>query len=250
MIRLGTEMSMSGGHAVIRNINGVANTATIACPAPESGATGVRRLPFDLERGPGACADQLAGDQMAGKDIWHRGDFESARYGDAVDQSWDVRNADASLSRDSRAGRYALALKPTSAKDKVTIMPRTYLRVLEGSSYSVAGWIKADNPLELSVSVQSRPPGMGRFQALEEAEWKSAGSKLMAEGGWQYFRFDFQPARSDKGKVLPLRPRLQFSGTGGTAIRLDDFSVIERTVTGGSPGGDSPLRRPSVLDGG
>ncbi|WP_164088964.1 CapA family protein [Sphingorhabdus sp. YGSMI21] len=246
---LGTEMSMSGGHGVISNKAHISGSPAPACPVAETAENGMWRLPFDLEQGPVSCAGQDIGNLAAAKDIWHRGDFEAARYEDAVDQSWEVRNAEAALSQDSRSGRYALALQKRPGGDEVAIMPRTFLRVLEGSAYSVAGWIRADAPLQLSLSLQSRSPGVGRFLSLKEAEWKAAGSKAIAAGSWQHFRFDFPPPRTAKGKPLPTRPILQMKGDGEGAILLDDFVVIEQSEPDSSAGADDPLRQNFWIDG-
>lgn len=240
---LGTNMSMSGGHAVIKNMAAVPTISTATCPVLESGESGVRRLSFNLERGPEACADQPSGNWISGEDIWHRGDFESGRYMGAIDQSWEVRNADASLSENSRSGRYALALRQTSTKDGVTIAPRTFLRVSNGSGYTVVGWIKTDNPVQVSASLQSRPSGVNRFKALKEAEWNSIGSKAISGRRWQHFRFDFQPLRSKNGKLLPMRPILQIVGSGGSTILFDDFALIERSGSDKSTGVADPLRQ-------
>lgn len=228
---MGTRLSMSGGHAVIKNPAAVEDRPIMACRDPEFGESGVKHLPFDLATGPEACIDQPRSNRDWGQDIWHRGDFESGQYKGVVDQSWKIENAEASLSTNSRSGRYALQVRQNSAKganDNVSITPRTFLRVLKGSEYSIAGWIKADKPVQLSASLQSRPTGVGRFQALQEADWKDLGSTTISPGRWQHFRFDFAPVYSKKGKLLPMRPSLQVAGLDGGAILLDDFAIIEQ----------------------
>ncbi|MEH6661507.1 MAG: CapA family protein [Parasphingorhabdus sp.] len=247
-LALGTNMSMSGGHAVIKKTDTVPTTSAVTCSAPEAGEGSVRRRSFDLERGPQACVDQPAVNWVSGEDIWHRGDFESGRYDGVIDQSWEVGNADASLSETSRSGRYALAVRQTSTKDSVTIAPRTFLRVLNGSGYSVAGWVKTENPLRLSASLQSRPSGVGRFQALMEADRKSLGSVAIPAGSWQHFRFDFKPLRSQKGKTLPMRPILQMTGSDGGDILFDDFAVIEMSGSDKNPGAADLLRQNFRID--
>jgi len=245
---LGTNMSMSGGHAVIKNITAVPSLSPVTCAVPESGEASVMRLSFNLERGPEACVDQPDKNWITGHDIWHRGDFESGRYAGGIDQSWEVEHADASLSETSRSGRYALAVRQTSTKDSVTIAPRTFLRVLNGSGYSVAGWVKTENPLRLSASLQSRPSGVGRFQALKEADRQSLGSVAIQAGSWQHFRFDFKPLRSEKGKLLPMRPILQMTGSGGGDILFDDFAVIEQSGSDKSPSAADLLRQNFRID--
>ncbi len=228
---MGTRLSMSGGHAVIKNPAAVEDSPIMACPDPEFGESGVKHRSFNLETGPEACTDQPGVRRDWGEDVWHRGDFESGQYQGAIDQSWEVENADASLSENRRSGRYALQLRQISTKDSVSITPRTFLRVLKGSEYSVAGWIKADQPFQLSASLQSRPTGMDRFQALTEAEWKNMGSIAIPAGSWQHFCFNFTPVHSKKGKLLPMRPSLQMTGSDGGIILLDDFAVIEQAGT-------------------
>lgn len=246
---LGTNMSMSGGHAVIKNPDTVPTISTVTCSVPEKGVGGVRRLSFNLESGPEACVEQSDENRISGEDIWHRGDFESGRYDGAIDQSWEGGNANVSVSENSRSGRYALAVRQKSIKDSVTIAPRTFLRVLNGSGYSVAGWIKAENPVQLSASLQSRPSGVGRFQALKEADRKSLGSVAIQAGRWQHFRFDFKPLRSKKGKTLPMRPMLQMTGSVGGNILFDDFAVIEQSGSDKSHSAGDPLRRNFWIEG-
>lgn len=228
---MGTRLSMSGGHAVIKNSAAVEDSPIMACPDPEFGESGVKHLSFNLATGPEACIDQSGSNQNWGEDIWHRGDFESGEYMDVSDQSWEVENADASLSANSRSGRHALQLRQAPATGSVSITPRTFLRVLNGSEYSVVGWIKTDKPVQLSASLQSRPTGINRFKALKEAEWKEMGSIAIRAGSWQPFRFDFEPVHSKKGKLLPMRPSLQMMGSDRATILVDDFAVIEQAET-------------------
>lgn len=228
---MGTRLSMSGGHAVVKNPGAVEDSPIMACPDPEFGENGAKHRPFDLETGPEACIDQSGANRGWGEDIWHRGDFESGRYAGAIDQSWEVANADAALSANSRTGLHALQLQRTSTRGAVSIAPRTFLRVLKGSGYSVAGWIKAEKPVQLSAALQTRPTGSNRVRALKEAQWKAIGLIAVPAGSWQHFRLDFAPVYSKKGKLLPMRPRLEITGSDGGSILLDDIAVIEQVAT-------------------
>ena len=156
------------------------------------------------------------------RDILFVGDFESYASFETVDRSWMGENAAFKAVPGGRNGQYSLEVKPVQTGQSMTFGQKTFMRVYPADKMRWQGYIQASPGTQVSASIQRRPKGMNRYEALDAAPREPLGTIKVSETGWTHLAFDFE-APSWKGH--PARILLTIKNNT-SPVRLDDIEVI------------------------
>ncbi|MCP5395576.1 MAG: CapA family protein [Sphingomonadaceae bacterium] len=198
--RRGTFVRRSGGHGLL--LPGMAHS--VADPVPP-----------DM----GNCGN-------SGQLLFPAGDFESAAFGDASDRT--LKLADGVLGYHFHGtGGTTLQLEPQEAATQLSLQPATFFRSVGGNRITVCGMIWAPQAIQLRMAMQYREAGVGRMDALANAQAETGDQVIPVRAGeWTSFRMELAIPAGKQG--LPARPMLVFapgagSGTLTGVIALDEL---------------------------
>ncbi|GHA92937.1 hypothetical protein GCM10009069_14980 [Algimonas arctica] len=155
-------------------------------------------------------------------DILYVGDFESYNTFETYERTWAAENAKFELGTDARNGLYALDVTPINSDEPTTFGLKTFMRVYPADRMRWQGYIKASEGTTISASIQYRPTGMNRYEALKNAPLEPLGSFEIKNDSWTPIHFEFEAPswKSDASRVL-----LNIENTKAP-VKFDDIEII------------------------
>lgn len=213
----GTELALSGGHAVVRPGEW---SAEMACRTPAE--------EFRLRHFGPAC---LSGESTStGRDIIARGSFDQATSFGAWERMFGAANAAIDFAGEP-GGEHAM-LRPERADRAIAFYTQGYLRDVPAGDYTLKARLRLPRAARIEFLAKERPAR----GVKSSARWRGEllGSKgLPASDNWQQVAFDFRRIADDEGKdamARPFRPiiRIVWEDDQGTnlPVGLDDFSLV------------------------
>ena len=163
------------------------------------------------------------------RELFRAGDFENAVYGDAVDRSLKAQGGSIAYRLEGAEG-HRLHLAASEGSRAMSLMTSTFLRVLPSDRIVVRGRVRTSRDIGIAVLSQTRPAGMGRFEALETVEFVLHEQVSMdASEGWQSFEFAIDLDMLE-GTPRPFRPILRFTDmyadtSTPMAVQIDDLQI-------------------------
>lgn len=217
----GTQLAMSGGHAVVyADQNG---SMTSSCHRRSKGE-------FTLGDFSPACEGM-----RSGRDVIGRGDFAMAHDGDAMERAF--MSDDAGLEFVSRGDEAHAVLRPEKAASSPAFFTHAYLRDVPAGAYTLRARVKLPVAARVELRIKDRPqPGK-----QPSARWRGdilETREMPAAEAWQDISFDFVKPEQAEGNARPFRPVLRFVPAAQTGnlepIAIDDFELISWSVNGTS----------------
>ncbi|MEP3889476.1 MAG: CapA family protein [Hellea sp.] len=154
-------------------------------------------------------------------DILFVGDFESYSNFDTSERTWAAENATFEPTKDARTGYYALEVTPVNADQPATFGLKTFMRVYPADKMRWQGYVKASEGTSITASIQYRPKGMNRYEALKNAPLQTLGSFEATGDGWIPIHFDFD-APSWKNDASRILFKIENSKR---SVKLDDITI-------------------------
>ena len=155
-------------------------------------------------------------------DVLYVGDFESYSSFETHERTWAAKNATFEPTTDARKGNYALKITPVNADEPATFGLKTFMKVYPADKMRWQGYVKASEGTSISASIQYRPKGMNRYEALENAPLETLGSFETKSNSWTpiHFEFDAPSWKSHASRIL-----LKIENTK-EPVTLDDIEII------------------------
>lgn len=155
-------------------------------------------------------------------DVLYVGDFESYSSFETLERTWAAENAKFKPTTDARKGHYALKVTPINADESATFGLKTFMRVYPSDKMRWQGYIKAAEGTSISASIQYRPKGMNRYEALENAPLETLGFFETKSNNWTpiHFEFDAPSWKSNASRIL-----LKIENTKAP-VKFDDIEII------------------------
>ena len=213
----GTQLAMSGGHAVVY----ADQRGDITASCHRRGAD-----EFTLADFAPACEGM-----RLGRDVIGRGDFAMARRGDAMERAF--MSDDAGLEFAFRNGEAYAVLRPEKAASSPAFFTHAYLRDVPAGAYTLRAQVKLPVAARVELRIKDRP------EAGEEPSARWRGDileirEMPAGESWQEISFDFVKPEEAEGNARPFRPILRFVPVAQTGnlepIAIDDFELISWSV--------------------
>ena len=217
----GTQLAMSGGHAVVYADQHASMTANCHRRAADE---------FTLAGFAPACEGT-----RLGRDVIGRGDFAMARGGDAMERAF--MSDDAGLEFATRDGEAYAVLRPEKVASSPALFTHAYLRDVPAGAYTLRTRVKLPVAVRVELRIKDRPqPG-----EQPSARWRGdilETRDMPAAEAWQDVSFRFVRPEEADGTTRPFRPILRFVPTAQSGnlepIAIDDFEVISWSVNGAS----------------
>lgn len=170
----------------------------------------------------GAAVDAPYAYGLSDRNLFPRGDFEATRFASANDRSWHVEGGRGAIVGGPDDG-YALKLMPDDRSCSVAWTTKTFFRVVQPGEHRLTAELGDLDAGQVSMQIQLRPQGMGRFDALETAPWRPVDLQIEPKDDQQRLIAHFSvPAH--EGRALPFRIRMTFDNACG-GLSLDNVAI-------------------------
>jgi len=155
-------------------------------------------------------------------DVLFVGDFESYSSFETLERTWAAENAIFEPTTDARKGHYALQVTPINADEPASFGLKTFMKVFPTDKMRWQGYVKASEGTSISASIQYRPKGMNRYEALENAPLETLGIFETKSNNWTPIHFEFD---APSWKSNPSRILLKIENTK-EPVKFDDIKII------------------------